>query len=75
MGTGRVLHVKTLQVHVRELPRLGPWAQVQTFVSGYVWVRVWVRVLEVCKVEPFTAVIGKPGYRFVHEGRLCRIIF
>ena len=27
------------------------------------------RVLQVCEVEPFTAVIEKPGYRFVHEGK------
>ena len=52
--------------------RLGRWVKWVKWVDdGSEW-NGW-NGLTMAQPELFTAIIEKPSYRFVHEGRLCRI--
>ena len=78
MGTGmttvpwvwvrvRVLHVKKSRVRIRDQVHMGTSFRIQITMGTGMGKLGYTTSL----VEPFE----KLGYRFVHEGRLCRISF
>ena len=81
MGTGmgtmpwvwirvRVLHAKKSLVQVRDHGYRYTLSFPDKYGYGY-----GKGYYKSAKLGPLTAVIEKPGYRFVHEGRPCRINF